>query len=116
MAEIENEIDRDEPLDPAIENVRRKMMRLMAVSVGVMFISIFAVLIAIVFKLKNTGPSGPLAATIDMPKGFLIDETSISDGTILLRGRTAEGEAQIFLLDALDGSLRGTIKLQSAGE
>ncbi len=112
MAEIDKEIDGDKPLDPAVERVRRKMMRLMGVSVGVMFIGIFAVLFAIVFKLKNTGASGPLAATIEMPKGFIIDETSIGDGTILLRGRTAKGEAQILLLDAVNGSLRGTIELR----
>ena len=47
-----NDDDLDEkPLDPEMEKVRRKMVRLLAVSIGVMFIGLMAVLGAIVYKI-----------------------------------------------------------------
>lgn len=46
------------PLDPAMERVRRKMIRLLAVSIGVMLIGLMAVLAAVVYKI-NKAPDTP---------------------------------------------------------
>ena len=54
MANINPDIDGDEqPLDPAMERVRRKMIRLLAVSIGIMVIGLMAVLAAIVYKISQ---------------------------------------------------------------
>ncbi len=54
MANINPDIDAEEqPLDPAMERVRRKMIRLLAVSIGIMVIGLMAVLAAIVYKINQ---------------------------------------------------------------
>lgn len=54
-------------LDPAMERVRRKMVRLLAVSIGVMLIGLMAVLAAVVYKI-NRAPAPETAETrTDIP-------------------------------------------------
>ncbi|MET0358130.1 MAG: hypothetical protein ABW055_01710 [Pararhizobium sp.] len=92
----------EKPLDPVMENVRRKMIRLQLVSAGVMLVMLMAVLGAIVYKvtrpsatpsLANTTagvPSdAPLTATATLPQGFEITGTSLSGGQILFFGTLA---------------------------
>ena len=58
MTEIEN-IDAEKPLDPAMERVRRRLARLMVVSIGVMLVGLMAVLAAVVYKSSDSGsPEG----------------------------------------------------------
>lgn len=42
------------PLDPAMERVRRKMIRLLIISIGIMVIGLIAVLSAVVYKINQT--------------------------------------------------------------
>ncbi len=44
MTAIEPDDQDDKPLDPAMENVRRKMVKLQLVSAGVMLVMLMAVL------------------------------------------------------------------------
>lgn len=41
------------PLDPAMERVRRKMIRLLIISIGIMVIGLIAVLSAVVYKINQ---------------------------------------------------------------
>jgi hypothetical protein len=70
----------DKPLDPATEAVRRKMVRLLLGSFGVMVLGLIAVFSAIVYKM-STGAvsiaSGPLEAEIALPAGSRILSTSL---------------------------------------
>ncbi|TCQ07655.1 hypothetical protein C8J34_104115 [Rhizobium sp. PP-F2F-G36] len=92
----------EKPLDPVMENVRRKMIRLQLVSAGVMLVMLMAVLGAIVYKVTRpsaapslaNGTAGvpsdaPLAATAVLPQGFEITDTSLSGGQILFFGTLA---------------------------
>ncbi|CZT36338.1 hypothetical protein C8J38_108129 [Rhizobium sp. PP-WC-2G-219] len=92
----------EKPLDPVMENVRRKMIRLQLVSAGVMLVMLMAVLGAIVYKVTrpSAAPSlanatagvpsdAPLAATAVLPQGFEITDTSLSGGQILFFGTLA---------------------------
>ena len=93
--------DVDKPLDPAVERVRRKMMRLMLISIGIMMIGLMAVLGAIVYKIGNRDESAkaPPVATqggsgvpvepgfagrIDLPDGSRIVSTALDGDNILL--------------------------------
>lgn len=108
---VENE--EEKPLDPAAERLRAKMMRLMVVSVGTMFIGIFAVLFAIVYKMNNAADAQTtIEARVELPSGFTIEETQLSDGILLFRGETNDGAQRIFMFDAQTGSKRGTIDIQ----
>ena len=71
--------DEEEPLDPAVEAVRVKMVRLLAVSGGIMMLGLMAVLLAIVYKVnqdvepKAAAKVTPNEATLAIPAGFTGD-------------------------------------------
>lgn len=97
--------DEDEPLDPAMERVRRKMVRLLAVSIGVMIIGVFAVLAAVVWRV--TSSDGPVVArdlTLSVPAGFEVQSASSGAGQLTLLGMI-DGRQRLFVFDAQTGQL-----------
>ncbi|PRD43980.1 hypothetical protein C5748_09050 [Phyllobacterium phragmitis] len=82
------------PLDPAMERVRRKMMRLLAVSIGVMLIGLMAVLAAVVYKVTRPDETqtslphpeipGQDASGQDIPPAVIESEVPLAAGTRLL--------------------------------
>ncbi|WP_337183576.1 hypothetical protein [Shinella sp.] len=117
MSNIENDDQEDKPLDPVMENVRRKMMRLQLVSGGIMLLMFMAVLAAIVYKISNRDgkpeavsagglsvPSdAPVKATATLPAGFAVSAVSQSAGQILFYGAMADGARKAFLFDIAAG-------------
>ena len=116
MANINPDIDGDEqPLDPAMERVRRKMIRLLAVSIGIMVIGLMAVLAAIVYKIsqpvpevatavRSGVPGQPLGAAmageaITLDPGTRILSHNLANNTLSLETRLADGTRQILLYD-----------------
>ena len=73
------------PLDPAAERLRRKLVRLLFVSGGIMMLGLIAVFATIVYKVQAKGEGGarafsaasPVAATIAVPSGFRIVATAL---------------------------------------
>lgn len=56
------------PLDPAMERVRRKMVRLLAISIAIMVIGLMAVLSAVVYKInKDPDTAESETAQSDIP-------------------------------------------------
>lgn len=108
----------EEPLDPVMENVRRKMVRLQIVSSGVIIVSLMAVLLAVVYKVKSraepeklASPTGfavpadqPLAARAALPAGFEIQSVSNSGSQILFWG-TLRGERKAIIFDLAVGRI-----------
>ena len=74
MSDIVIDEQEEKPLDPVMENVRRKMVRLQLISGGIMLVMFMAVLAAIVYKLTadegntQTAASAPLAVPSDGPQ------------------------------------------------
>lgn len=112
----------DKPLDPAMERVRRKMVRLQLVSAGVMVVSLMAVLGAIVYKASAPRPAAvapamvvpsdsPLLATANLPKGFSITSVSLSGSQILFYGKSAEGAAKALVFDSAQGRMIADITI-----
>lgn len=106
----------DKPLDPVMEGVRRKMIKLQLISGGIMAILFLAVLVAIVFKLTRDDGKGapaaatgqqpfvvpsdqPLALTAGLPAGFRILSMSLSGGQILVDGENAAGRRTALVYD-----------------
>lgn len=100
---MHNEIEEDEPLDPVMERVRRKMLRLMAISIGIMFVGLMAVAIAIVYKIGDASEDPQTAATaalpaefegrVGLPDGMEVVSVSMEGERILLMaGREGVGE------------------------
>lgn len=119
MSNIEIDEQEEKPLDPAMENVRRKMVRLQLVSGGIMLVMFMAVLAAIVYKVTRTDgkpesrvsaglevPSdGPLTGAVALPDGFTVSSVSQSDGQILFYGAFTDGARKAILFDIAAGRI-----------
>jgi hypothetical protein len=113
MTQIEQDEQDDKPLDPAMEKVRRKMIRLQIVSGLVMFISLMAVFGAVVYKAmgpsKTATPTAsqsmqvpsdqPVSATASLPQGFTIENVSFASGDMLFYGRLANGTRKALVFN-----------------
>lgn len=116
----------EKPLDPEMEKVRRKMVRLLAVSIGIMFIGLMAVLGAIVYKFTQQGgdeaetaeasgsamsvPSdAPMEAVASLPAGFEVETVSLDGTRIAFFGRAADGSRRIIIHDMAVGRIVGDI-------
>jgi hypothetical protein len=92
---------------PAPEAVRRKLARLLFVSIGIMLVGVFAVLGAVVYKIR-TGDGAPVAnGTLAVPTGSTVVDHSIAEGLIALRVRGADGTERILLYSTVDGRRTG---------
>ena len=50
---VDDDDEREKPLDPAVERVRGKLIRFMLVNLGLLFVALMAVAIAIVYRTGN---------------------------------------------------------------
>ena len=127
MSHIETDDQEDKPLDPVMENVRRKMMRLQLVSGGIMLLMFMAVLAAIVYKINTrdgkpqapVSASGavvpsdaPVKATATLPDGFAVSAVSPAGGQILFYGVMADGARKAFLFDIVAGRIVAEIDVK----
>lgn len=116
-----NGLNDDKPLDPAVERVRRKMMRLMGISVAIMMVGLMAVIGAIFYKISGGGkkniatpPSeqkipipqlGTLDITTDivgnitLPQESRILKANMDNGRILLSIRHGDGAMSLWVYD-----------------
>jgi hypothetical protein len=102
------EIEDEKPLDPTIEAVRKRLARLMVVSIGIMMVGLLAVLGAIVYKAYGTS-SNIIATqgTFAIPAGMSVIDQSLDGDRIALRLRSADGIETIMLFSLVDGSVSG---------
>jgi hypothetical protein len=110
------EIDEEPPLDPVLENVRRKLVRRMAWSLGIMMIGLMTVLGAIVYKISFeneadgfVGAGEPYA--LQLGSGVSVDEVDLDGDRILLRVRLEDGSRQLVLIDMKTGDVLSRIAL-----
>jgi hypothetical protein len=91
----------DAPLDPAIERVRARMMRLMIISVAIMMVGLIAVIAAIVYKVTGRSVPMPVSASaverrMALPDGARIVSATPNGGDILFVVEPAGGGRQQF--------------------
>jgi hypothetical protein len=112
--------EKEAPLDPAMDRIRRKMVLLQLVSGGILFLCFMAVLAAVVYKVKQrpagtqetvvssgnfSVPSGqPLAVTAALPAGFAVQSVS-SSGSLLTFFGTLEGKPKVLIFDIALGRI-----------
>ena len=70
---VKEELEEEAPLDPATERVRRKMVRLLAVSISIMMIGLMAVLGAIVYRISTAGEAEPQSGALEAASDALIE-------------------------------------------
>lgn len=96
-----------------MERVRRKLARLMVVSIGTMLIGLMAVLGAVVYKSAGSrAPQGTAEAVIDLPDGFSVSDTAVSDTRVLFIGSLPDGEMRALIFDAQSGALIANHRVQ----
>jgi hypothetical protein len=106
MTNISDDQDDDKPLDPAMEKVRRKLARLMVVSIGIMLVGLMAVLGAVVYKSgAGSGSTEVARAAIELPAGFTVTSTAVSERRILFYGEGASGNGRVLVFDSATGAL-----------
>ncbi len=113
MSETNPDEQDEKPLDPEMEKVRRKMVRLLGISIGIMFIGLMAVLAGVVYKIVSADQGdvvtaasdlqipadGLLKVEADLPDGFNVAQVSMNGGLLLFYGQSADGASQVLLYD-----------------
>lgn len=118
----------DAPLDPAVERVRKKMMRLMGISVAIMMVGLVAVIGAIFYKINakpkekpavgvvtseqgvpmvgngaamatNLDTTKDIAGRIVLPQGAQILSSQMNGGRLLLNVKRGDGEMELWVYD-----------------
>ncbi len=113
----------DKPLDPAVEKVRRKLMRFVGVNLGILFVALMAVVVALVYKDRGAAPppaaeagpavpGEPVSGEIVLPAGAEIVSQSISGNRVSVDARLAGGGRAIFVYDLAERRVVGRIDIR----
>lgn len=128
MAATAEDDAQDKPLDPAVERVRRKLVRFMVVNLGLLFIALMAVAVAIVYRSGSREeppaaavPELPLPAPglmtrgeIALPQGARIAGHALSGTRISLDVVLADGSRAILIYDTAAGRVIGRFDVTTA--
>jgi hypothetical protein len=101
----------EKPLDPAVEAVRKRLARLLGVSITIMMVGLLAVLGAIVYRLQDRTPQMQADAAITLPQGATIIGEDLDGDRILLRLKLANGAEMLAIHSASDGALLGRLAI-----
>lgn len=119
-----NQIDEDEPLDPVMERVRVKMVRLLGISIGLMLLALITVLGAVVYKINqdsdaedtqtdasvpvNQGIANPMLAEevdVELPTGAIVITSALSGSRLMLNLLMGDGAQQVWIIDLQSGDV-----------
>jgi hypothetical protein len=107
--------ENEAPLDAAQERLRRKLVRLLFVSGGIMMLGLIAVFAAIVYKLGDgrgapQSPAGRLSAeapaegAIAVPPGYRLIGAALDGDRALLSLEAPDGTSTLLVVDLATGS------------
>ena len=104
----------EEPLDPKVEAIRVKMVRLLMVSGGIMMLGLMTVLIAIVYKI-NQGNEQAVARVVDrgtitLPANAQLMDTALDGNRMMFTIKRADGTQAIQIYDG--DQLKGEFELK----
>ncbi|PSJ50771.1 fimbrial protein [Kumtagia ephedrae] len=120
--------EEEKPLDPAVEKVRKKLVRFVAVNLGLLFVALMAVVAAIVYKTRTEAPTvveapasdipvpaGAVAVPagtvlegeIALPAGAKIVSQSLSGSRLSLGLELSDGNRAIYLYDLAERRIVG---------
>lgn len=98
----------DAPLDPAIERVRVKLARLMAVGIGTLLLGVVAVVAGVLYKAgqEPSTPAGTGEARVPLIAGASLADAALAPNGLLLRIAMPDGSVQLVVLDPATGAPR----------
>lgn len=103
--------EEEKPLDPAVERVRRKLVRFVAINLGLLFAALMAVVAALVYKsmtvrepavdagIEIAAPEDALEGDIRLPAGARIVSQSLSGNRVALSLELPDGARAIYIYD-----------------
>jgi hypothetical protein len=105
--------EEEKPLDPAVEKVRRKLVRFVGINLGLLFIALMAVVAALVYKSRTApqvsvvaepgieapSPEGIVEGQIPLPAGARIVSQSLSGDRLSLSLELPDGGRAIYIYD-----------------
>lgn len=123
-------LPQDLPLDPAVERVRKKLMRLMIISIAITLILMLAVLFGVVYKIIVTGSSPKQTElfsshnkskevvhhTLSLPKNTQILSQSLSEHNIVLKILTSDGQIKFMIYNYHSGALIAVLSVDTTEE
>jgi hypothetical protein len=104
------------PLDPAAARLRRKLVRLLFVSGGIMMLGFIAVFAAIVYKLNERAQNAstaafsaasPVEGQIAIPAGYRIVASALDGERALLTLAAPDGSSSLLLIELSTGATLG---------
>ena len=126
MARPIAEEDEEKPLDAEVEKVRGKLIRFMAVNLGLLFLALMVVIGALVYKARKAPsvapplagdiqvPAGePLNADIVLPVGAKVVGQSLSGNRISIDAELADGSRAIFVYDIAERRIIGQFAIRT---
>ncbi|MER9327972.1 fimbrial protein [Mesorhizobium sp. M0152] len=117
---------REKPLEPEIEKVRGKLIRFMAINLGLLLLALMVVIAAIVYKSRKVPPANPpLAGDIQtpagepasgdivLPVGSKVVSQSLSGNRVSIDAELADGSRTIFIYDIAERRLIGQFAIRN---
>jgi hypothetical protein len=111
----------DKPLDPAVERVRRRLVRFVAINLAILFVALMAVVLALVYRTRTSEPSPDVTAPpvgeiasgeIVLPAGARVLSQSLSGNRISIDAELADGGRAIFVYDMAEHRIVGRYDLR----
>ncbi len=108
------------PLDPVLENVRRRLVRRMAWSLGIMMVGLMAVLGAIVYKISTPDDDTrvialrePKTIDIELEAGERVVQSQLDSGLVMLEIVAVSGDRSLRIIDLATGQVNTRINFES---
>ena len=111
----------EQPLDPVMERVRKKMIRLMIISTGIMMIGLLAVLFAIIYKFSNPSidggsdtarvPVDPVEINLGLAENARINEVSVQSGRVIFDVEEPDNKRRVIIVDTTSGQIISRINI-----
>ncbi len=123
--------DEEAPLDPVMERVRKKMIRLLVISMGTIFVSLMVVVYTIVYKINNL-PEEPEEETVsvskvqpgfnvadfremvevDLPSGAELKSSQLEGNLFILEIGLPNSQTQVRIINLLSGEVVSTVNIR----
>ncbi|MER8825889.1 fimbrial protein [Mesorhizobium sp. M0938] len=119
--------DEEKPLDPEVEKVRKKLVRFVAINLGLLFLALMVVIAALVYKTRTAPPPAtpplagdiqvpagePLTGDIVLPVGAKVVSQSLSGNRVSIDAELADGSRAIFVYDIAERRIIGRFSIRN---
>ncbi|MER8525219.1 fimbrial protein [Mesorhizobium sp. M0494] len=118
--------DEEKPLDPEVEKVRRKLVRFVAINLGLLFLALMVVIAALVYKARNAPPAAPpltsdfqvpagepVNGDIVLPVGARVISQSLSGNHLSIDTELPDGSRAIFVYDITERRIVGRFSIRN---